>query len=511
MEATASRDTARPRLSIRLLNAIERFGNRLPDPFMIFVMLAMVVLVASALFAAAGATVEHPGSGEVEAIRSLVSGEGIQFILDSMLDNFTGFAPLGLVLSMMLGIGLAEKLGLLETLIRHTILSAPKRLVTYTVAFTGIMMNVASDASLILLPPLAAMVYHSLGRHPIAGLALGFASAGAGFTANLLIVGTDALLSGISTEAARIVSSDMTVTPVDNWYFNCVSVFVLTVVAAVVTERVIEPRLGTYEGDVEQVESREPENAGRGLRNTGIAALIYVAAIATLLFWPNSPLRGPEGGLIPSPFLSGIIPIILFFFITVSVTWGITVGRIKRSRDVSENMAEAMRDLGSYIVLIFAASQFIAWFNWSHIGTWIAVNGADLLTAMDFTGFPVILCYIVFTACMNLLIFSGSAKWALEAPVFVPMFMQLGYHPAFVQVAYRIADSSTNIISPLNPYMIVVLTFIRKYDKNAGLGTLMSLMLPYTLAFLSIWILLLTAFYLLGLPYGPGITTYLPS
>ncbi len=230
-----------------------------------------------------------------------------------------------------------------------------------------------------------------------------------------------------------------------------------------------------------------------------------MGGLATLTFWPDSPLKNDNGGLIPSPFLSGIVPIILFFFITVSVAYGVTTGKIKNSRDISEKMAEAMRDLGGYIVLIFAASQFIAWFGWTHIGSWLAVNGAEMLTSINFTGLPVIICYIVFTGFMNLLIFSGSAKWALEAPIFVPLFMQLGYHPGFIQMAYRVADSSTNIISPLNPYMVVVLTFIRKYDRQAGLGTLISLMLPYSLAFLVVWIIMLVAFYLLGLPFGPGV------
>lgn len=509
MVATTQHAAHDARWPTRLLNAIERLGNRLPDPFMIFVMLALVVLLASILFAAFGASVVLPSTGEAQPIRSLISADGVRFMLGSMLVNFTGFAPLGLVLSMMLGIGLAEKIGLLDVLIQRTVMSAPERLVTYTVAFTGIMMNVASDASLILLPPLAAMVYHRLGRHPVAGLALGFASAGAGFTANLLIVGTDALLSGISTEAARLVDPNMVVTPVDNWYFNCLSVVVLTVIAAQISERITEPRLGSYRGDVEQVSHDEPANASRGLRNAGIAALLYLVGLATLVLWPDSPLKNPEGGLIPSPFLSSIIPIILLFFITVSVAYGLTTGKIKTSRDVSEKMAEAMRDLGGYIVLIFAASQFIAWFGWTHIGTWLAVNGAEALTSINFTGLPVILCYIVFTGFMNLLIFSGSAKWALEAPIFVPLFMQLGYHPGFIQMAYRVADSSTNIISPLNPYMVVVLTFIRKYDREAGLGTLISLMLPYTVAFLSAWVAMLVAFYLLGLPFGPGVHAFM--
>ncbi|RDU38182.1 p-aminobenzoyl-glutamate transporter [Neobacillus piezotolerans] len=490
----------------KILNGIERVGNKLPDPFILFAMLALLVIVASAIFNAFGATVIHPGTGEKLAVKSLASAEGLQYILTSMLDNFTGFAPLGLVLSMMLGIGLAEKVGLLDYAIKKTILKSPPALITYTVVFVGIMGNIASDAAMVLIPPLAAMVFYKVGRNPIAGLAAGYAAAGAGFTANLLIAGTDALLAGISTEAAKIIDKDMVVTPVDNWYFNSVSVFVLTIVGGLVTTRFIEPRLGKYKGDVvEEAVAEDPPNASKGLRNAGIAGLLYIALILLVIFLPNSPLRNEDGGLIPSPFLSGIIPIILFFFIIIGVVYGMTVGNIKSSKDVAGYMAESMKDLAGYIVLIFAISQFIAYFSWSNIATWVAVNGAQFLKDIEFTGIGLIIGYIIFTALLNFLITSGSAKWALEAPVFVPMFMQLGYHPAFTQAAYRIADSSTNIVTPLMPYMVIILSFMQKYDKKAGMGTFIALMLPYSITFLLSWIILILVFYFLGIPFGPGI------
>lgn len=493
----------------KLLNGIEVMGNRLPDPFMLFAVLAVGVILLSYIMSLFGASVVHPGSGEQVSIKNLASGEGLQYILTSMLGNFTGFAPLGLVLSMMLGVGLAEKVGLLDYAIRKTILKAPPALVTYAVVFVGIMGNLASDAAMILIPPLAAMVFYKVGRNPIAGLVAGFGSAGAGFTANLLIVGTDALLAGISTEAAKIMDEAFVVTPVDNWYFNIVSVFVLTIVGALVTEKIIEPRLGKYTGEAVFVDEEDDPRAGKAFRNAIIAGLLYIAILVIAIMAPNSALTNEEGGLIPSPFLSGIVPIILFWFLTIGVTYGITIGKIKTTKDVSKYMAESIKDLSSYIVLIFAISQFIAYFNWSNIGIWIAVNGADLLTDINFTGLWLIIGYILLTAILEFFITSGSAKWALEAPIFVPMFMQLGYHPAFTQLGYRVADSSFNIMTPLNPYLIVILSFMQQYDKRAGIGTLMSLMIPYSLIFLLSWIILIAIFYMFNLPIGPGVTPFL--
>lgn len=495
----------------KFLDMIERVGNRLPDPFVLFIGLAVIMIIISWIFNSFGASVVHPGNGETMPIKSLISTEGLQFILTSMIDNFTGFAPLGLVLVMMLGIGLTEKVGLLDYAVRKTILKSPPFLLTYTVVFVGILGNLASDAAIVLIPPLAALVFYKVGRHPLAGLAAGFAGAGAGFTANLFIAGTDALLAGISTEAAHFLDETMTITPVDNWFFNIVSVFVLTLVGGLITTRFIEPRLGKYTGDaIEEEKSDDPLKAKKAFIHAMIAGLLYVALIAGTIFISNSPLTNEDGGLIPSPFLDGIVPIILFFFIIIGVTFGISIGHIKSSKDVSQYMTESVKDMSSYIVLVFAIAQFTAYFNWSNLGTWLAVNGAEFLTSINFTGMPLIIGYIIFTALMNFLITSGSAKWAIEAPIFVPMFMQLGYHPAFTQAAYRVADSSTNIITPLFPYMVIILAFMQRYDKKASIGTYISLMLPYSIAFLLTWIVLIIAFYFLGLPFGPGIYAHLP-
>src|SRR5690625_219263 len=468
------------------------------------------MILLSWVFSLFGATVVHPGTGEEMPINSLVSAEGLEYILTSMLDNFTGFAPLGLVLAMMLGIGLAEKVGLLDYAIRKTILKSPPFLVTYTVVFVGILGNLASDAAVVLIPPLGALVFYKLGRHPLAGLSAGFAGAGAGFTANLFVAGTDALLAGISTEAAAIINENVTVTAVDNWYFNIVSTFMLTIIGGLVTTRIVEPRLGKYEGDsVEDENTEELPNAKKGFFAAVIAGALYWMIVVAVILMPNSPLTNENGGISPSPFLDGIVPIILIFFVIIGMAFGITVGRIKESKDVTHYMTEAIKDMAGYIVLVFAIAQFIAYFTWSNLGTWLAVNGAEFLESIEFTGVGLIIGYVIFTGLLNFLITSGSAKWAIEAPIFVPLFMQLGYHPAFTQTAYRIADSSINIITPLIQYMVIILAFMERYDKNASIGSYMALMIPYSLTFLAAWIILLLIFFFTGLPLGPGVSVYL--
>ncbi|WP_430790384.1 AbgT family transporter [Virgibacillus flavescens] len=490
------------------LNVIERAGNKLPDPFMLFVYLAAIVIVLSSIISLFNVTFTVPGAEESLTIKSLLTTEGLQYILTSMLDNFVGFAPLGIVLAMMLGIGLADKVGLLETAIKSTILKAPASLITYAVVFTGIMGNIASDAAFVIIPPLAAMVFYNVGRHPLAGLAAGFAGVGSGFTANFMITGTDALLSGISTEVMQTIDPNIVVTPVDNWYFMIVSVVFLSIAGALVTEKIVEPRLGEYTGKVKKEFVPVTSLEMKGFRNAIIVGTVFIALIVLVILLPNSPLTNEEGGIVPSPFLDGIVPIILIWFIAIGIAYGKTVGKIESSKDIGGFMGESMKDMSGFIVLIFAAAQFIAYFEWTNMGSWIAVSGANFLESLGFTGLAAVIGFVLLTAVMNLLIFSGSAQWALEAPIFLKMFYFLGYEPAFIQASYRIADSSTNIITPMNPYIIIVLAFMKEYDKKAGLGTLIALMLPYSIVFLGTWIILLLAFALLGIPFGPGIGVY---
>ncbi|WP_147803582.1 AbgT family transporter [Alkalicoccus halolimnae] len=509
---SAQADKEKKGIFMKLLDQVERVGNKLPHPFMLFVYLAGIIILLSWLLSAINISVTHPMDGEEVAIENMVSLNGLEFILSSMLENFTGFAPLGLVLVMMFGIGLAQKVGLIETFMKKTILNAPAKLVTYVIIGTGVIGNLASDAAFVIIPPLAAMVFYSLGRHPLAGMAAGFAGVGAGFTANVLITGTDALLSGISTEVAQSVDPDLVVTPVDNYFFMAFSVLMLMIVGAWITEKVVEPRLGKFDTKfadpdaVEQTAEQPSAQEMKGLRNAGITAAVYLTIVALTIVPPNGILRGEEGTIVPSIFLDNIIPIILFFFITVAVAYGTTTKVLQSTADVPELMGKAIKDMSGFIVLIFAASQFIAYFEWTNIGTFIAVSSATGLENINFTGMGLIVGFILLTAVLNLFIFSGSAQWALMAPIFIPMFYFLNYDPAFIQLAYRIADSSTNIITPMNPYVPMVLAFMKRYDNRAGFGTLFSIMLPYAMTFLFIWIAIFVIWNLLGLPIGPGIT-----
>jgi len=426
-------------------------------------------------------------------------------MLTSAVVNFVEFPPLGTVITIILGIGLAQRVGLVEAVMRKAITNAPRSLVTWAVVLTGVLGNLASDAAFIVIPPLAALAFLAVGRHPLAGLAAGFASAGAGFSANFFITSADALLSGISTDVVGSVAENVVVTPLSNWFFMSASVPLLMVVGVVITERVIEPRLGSYEGDgqeeaMEEVSPRE----NRGLRNALIAAVAYAVLLFVATLPQGSPLRDESGSLIPSPLLDGVVVLIFLFFLVVALAYGITVGAITRAADVPRFMGEAVAEMAGFIVLIFAAAQFLAWFEYSNLSTWIAVNGAALLESLGLTGVLALIGFIFVTAVLSFLIVSGSALWALLAPIFVPLFFLLDYNPAYVQAAYRIADSSTNVLTPLNPYVPLVLGFMQVYDRRAGFGTLFSLMLPYTVAFLVIWTAFFFLWAMIGLPVGPG-------
>lgn len=489
------------------LNVVERIGNALPHPFILFVYLAMLIAVVSSVVSWFGASVVHPGTGEEAPVRSILSGEGMTYVLTSALDNFVRFPPLPLVIVLMLGIGLAQQTGLVEAVLHRALAGVRSRYVTFTVMLVGIVSHLASDASMLVVPPLAAIVFLKMGRHPLAGLSAGFAATGAAFTANFLITGTDALLSGITTAAAGVVAPGTTVSPLANYFFMAASSLVLAVVGTVVTEKIIEPRLGIYEPEPgnDATGEAEPPVHGRALRNAGIAAFLYVAAVAVVTALPGSPLRNPDtGGLLDSPLLEGIAPVLLMFFVSTALAYGYTAGTITSTSDIPAMMSESVKELSGFLVLIFVAAQAIAWFTWSNLGLLVAVHGAALLEALGIGGVLGLVGFSVLTVLLSMFISSGSALWSLEAPTFVPMFMLQGINPAYVQVAYRIADSSTNMMVPLSPYIAIVLGFFQRYDKNARLGTVFSLMLPYTASFYVVWLLFFVVWTMLGIPIGPG-------
>jgi len=491
------------------LAVVERGGNALPHPSTLFLMFALGVIVLSDLAARTGIEAAHPSSGEIIRPVSLLTVAGLHRILTEMVTNFTGFAPLGTVLVALLGIGIAESSGLIGTSLRLLVLSAPRRLLTVVVVFCGVMSNMASEIGYVLLVPLAAMIFRAAGRHPIAGLAAGFAGVSGGYSANLLLGTIDPLLSGLTEEAARLVDPTAIVNPACNYYFMFVSTFMITAVGTWVTERLVVPRLGPWvdDGDAgaaDELRALSVEEK-RGLWSAGATALVGAA----LILWGTVPgdgfLRDPvTGSLLRSPFMSGIVAMIFLLGALCGLAYGLAARTIRSDADAMKGMAKSMETLGGYLVLVFFAAQFVAYFNWTNLGLIIAVKGAAVLQASGLGGLPLILSFIVLTAFLNLFMGSASAKWALMAPVFVPMLMLLDYPPELTQAAYRVGDSTTNIISPMMSYFALIIAFFQRWDRSAGIGTLVATMLPYSLAFFVAWAILLVIWMTLGLPLGPG-------
>ena len=495
----------------RFLDFVEASGNKLPHPVTLFAILALIVLLLSAAFQPLGISVEHPGEeGTTVEIKNLLSAEGIQYIFSSLTDNFIGFAPLGVVLVTMLGIGVAERTGLISALLRGFVLSVPKRFITMGLVFAGIMSSVASDAGYVVLPPLGAMIFAALGRHPLAGLAAAFAGVSGGFSANLLLSGTDVLLGELTIAGAAIIDPAYaeTMNIAMNWFFIAASVFVLTFIGAWVTERIVEPRLGAYNGDQKEKLDGLQSIEKKGLIWSGVAVFVALVLALLLVLPPNAPLRGTEGDLmaqiIQSPFMSSLVPIIAILFFVPGLVYGIVTKSIRNDKDVAAQMSDTMASMGMFIVLAFTAGQFVAFFNESNMGLVLGVYGAEFLDSVNLTGIPLIVTFILITAVINIFIGSATAKWAMMAPIFVPIMMQMGYSPELTQMAYRIADSSTNIISPLMTYFAIIIAFAQKYDKKMGIGTLVSVMVPYSMFFLIGWTIMLIIWFLFGIPLGPG-------
>ena len=493
------------------LKAVERLGNALPHPAMIFFILSLAIVLVSAIVAKVGEPVTYFDAKAGEEVTvgavSLLNAEGLRYIFNSATSNFTSFAPLGTVLVAMLGVGVAEWTGLINTSLRKLLTGVPPKLLTAIVVFTGVMSNIASDAGYVVVIPLGALLFASAGRHPIAGLAAAFAGVSGGFSANLVIGTTDALLQGITNEALRGANIDYEILTTANWYFLAASTFLLVILGTFVTEKIVEKNLVPYKGKFAVTEEKITEVENRGLRNAGLALLAYIVVMALLMFLPNGPLKAPdaEGNLTLNGFLShGLIPAILLLFLIPGLAYGKTTGKIKNSNDLVTSMTDAMKSMGSYLVLAFFAAQFINYFSYTNIGTIISVKGAEFLKSIGFTGLPLVIAFVFITAFLNLFMASASAKWAIMAPIFVPMMYQLGLSPELIQVAYRIGDSTTNIITPLMSYFAMIVVFAKRYDEDAGLGTLISTMLPYSAIFLVFWLILLVAWYFIGLPLGPG-------
>jgi len=538
-------------LFTRFLDFVEWLGNLLPHPVTLFALFALGVVLFSGLAdwlnwsapdpRPEGSAGRAPG-GIIEPV-SLLNGEGLRMIVENMVDNFTNFAPLGVVLVALLGVGVAEHSGLISAVIRGIVLKAasfqptpagssgftrvikktfnfflnPRNLVTIAICFAAVISNTASEMGYVVLVPLAAVIFHSMGRHPLAGLACAFACVSGGYSANLLLGTIDPLLAGLTEEAAQLIDPDYTVVATANYYFMFASTFLITAMGSFVTLRIVEPKLGEYDEsmameDISEEASMEPlqPNEIRALKWTGFSVLVMFGILALTIVPENGVLRNPEtGDWKDSPFLNGVVTLIFICFLIPGFVYGRVVGTMKSDRDIIKGMSQAMSTLGLYIVIVFFAAQFVAYFGWSNLGQIFAVKGAQFLQDMGATGPIIFIGFILVSGSVNLMLGSASAQWAVTAPIFVPMLMLIGYTPEVIQAAYRIGDSVTNIITPMMSYFGLILAFANKYDKDLGIGTIIAMMLPYSIFFFIGWIIL---FYLLifgiGMPVGPGEVIY---
>lgn len=494
-----------------ILGAIERVGNRLPDPVFIFIWLIVILMMVSVVAAFFGLSAEHPVTHEPVDALSLLSADNLRRLLTDMPTTFTHFHPLGYVLVVMLGAGVAERTGLLGTAMRAGVRNAPKLLLTPVVVAVGMLGNLAADAAYVVLIPLAGVLFAAAGRHPIAGIAATFAGVSGGFSANLFPGQIDALLFGITQAGAELLDPAWQANIAGNWYVMAALFMVFLPIIWYLTDRVLEPRLGPWTGGAvagsdHPVEGPVTALERKGLIWAGIAVLLVIVVWVVLTIGPGTPLiddnARPEARF--NPLYQSLVAGFFVLFLAAGWVYGAAVGTIKSHRDLVKMMADAMADLGYYLVLAFAAAHFVAMFGWSNLGLILAIDGADFLRWTNMPG-PVLLGgLVVLTGVINLFVGSASAKWALLAPVLVPMLMLLGISPETATAAYRIGDSATNIITPLMVYFPLILIFCQRWDKNFGIGSLMAAMVPYSMWLMVSGIILIVAWTALDLPLGPG-------
>lgn len=506
-----------------VLDWIERVGNKVPHPVIIFLILIAFIMLLSAAFQAAGSTVtfEQAQIGAEEPItvtvaaQSLLDADGLRFVFTSPVANFNNFGVVGVIVVAMIGVGMAEEVGLIASFIKRLVKVTPPRAITFIIVLLGVLSSIATDAGYLVLIPLSAAVFLSLGRHPLAGLAAAFAGVGGGFAVNVLITPVDGMLAEITNEAIADPANHVAIT--GNLFFGIVSTLLVTVVVTLLTEKFVEPRLGAYHPSEGPETADEPPSGElsaeekNGLRWAFWGFLGTTAVVLALSLPPNALLRNPETGSLieDSPLLNSIIFLILVYFFVMGLCYGKGAGTIKGSMDVINPMTKTIAGLSGLIFLLLVISQFIAYFNYSNLGTIAAVNMADTLEAANLSTVWLILGLIAMTAVIDIFIGGVVPKWAIFAPVFVPLFIQLGISPDLAMAAYRVGDSPVNVATPLMPYFALIVIFAERYRRKVGVGSVISLMLPYTVVLLITWSALLVVWYLLGIPLGPGASIYL--
>ncbi|NLK18410.1 MAG: AbgT family transporter [Synergistaceae bacterium] len=513
-------ETKKRGLLMRFIRGVEIVGNKLPHPFWLFVILSGIILALSWWLGRAGMSVQYVaaagGGGESKEVTvsviNLLNYKSMRVVFTDLLKIYAGFPPLGLIIVMTLGIGLLEQSGMISALMRKTILGAPSYLVTFALAIIGINANLASDAGIIFTPMIGAAIFKALGRNPWIGITAGYAASQGGFTANFFIAGTDALLAGITESAAKGMNIPGPIHPLMNWYLMVVATVVVAFVTTFVTEKITCKYLGDEGGmmDAAEIEKHKvTDDENRGLKWSMYACIAYILVIFALTFPEGSFFRGDDGNILPrSPFLSSVAGILfgLFFFMGIAYGYGAKI--IKEGSDIPKMMEKGLKGGISFLVVVLPAAIFIHLFNASNLATVLAVNGADWLKEMKFTGAKLIVAFVCLTTVINLFISSGSAKWLILAPIFVPMLGMMGFSPALTQAAYRVGDSVTNNLAPLSYYVPVMIGFYEQYksdpDQEVGIGTLISLQLPYSILYLILFTALLVFWFTMGWPLGPG-------
>lgn len=491
---------------VRALHRVEHAGNRLPHPTALFVWFAIAILFLSWLLHLSGLSASHPSTNELITVNNLLSAAGLHKILSHTVTNFTQFAPLGTVLVAMLGLGIAEKSGLLGAVLARLVSRASGKSLTMIVVFSGVLSSLAADAGYVVLIPLAGIVFASAGKHPIAGMAAAFAGVSGGYSANLLAGPIDVVLSGISTEAVQLIHPEQSVSVLANYYFIACSTLLIVFIGTWITHAITLPALPEWapESSDSNTTGSLLANEQKALRYAGLTFITTILIILLALLPENGVLRHPEtGSIIQSPFISGIVSLISLIAALCGIVYGYFTQRYHVKGSIIQDMETTFSTMAGYLVLMFFAAQFVNYFGWSNIGLILAVKGADLLGSLNLSTAMILLMFILFSALINLLVGSASAKWSILAPVFIPMFLLIGIAPEQVQAAYRVGDSSTNIITPLMPYFGVVVAFMQRYNPQLGIGTIMSLMLPYSLALLVGWSVLLTLWVWFQIPLGP--------
>jgi len=498
----------------RILDVVERAGNKVPHPAVLFTALLLLVIVLSVVFSLTGASASYqrinPDTHEIEqattAVRSLLSVDGIRFITTSVVPNFINFGPVGIILVAMIGVGLAERAGLIGTLIRKIVQVAPPSWMTAIIVTLGVVSSIATDAGYLVLIPLGAAAFLSLGRHPLAGLAAAFAGVAATFGVNFIVKPIDGILAEMTNDAIHIVDPGQSVDLTANFFFGIASSILLILVCTIVTDKVVAPRLGKYEGEAtaESGGALTPQES-RGLLFALLGLIGVVVLILLLTLPPNAPMRNPVTGSIigRSPFMDSLVFLIMAIFFVTGVAYGIGAGTIRSAQNAIDAIVRTFSDLGGLLFLFFVISQFVAYFNYSNMGTILAVKLANILKEANLGSVPLLLGFIVigFVLCFPLP--NIIPKWAIMAPIFVPLFVKLGVAPDVVLAAYRVSDAPPNVINPLLPYFALVVSFAQRYQKDAGVGTVVAMMLPFTFATIIAWTALFFAWYLLGLPFGP--------